>query len=100
MVADSPGLLPHQPRIRRDAFRSCQIPPQNFRDLHAAILLLVVLHDGDPGAPDGQAAAVQRMHKLRLSLSPGSEADVGAARLEALEVAARRNFPILALAGG
>ena len=52
-----------RPGFRRDAF-GAEVGAQSFGHEHAAVLLLVVLDNRDPGAADGQAAAVQRMDEF------------------------------------
>src|ERR1035438_6347023 len=76
---------------RRDALRA-YIRTQNFRNQNAAIRLLIVLDNRNPGASDGKSAAVQGVHQLALAGAFRAIADVGATRLESLEVGARRNF--------
>ena len=59
-----------------------------------AVGLLVVLENRDQRAADGEARAVQRVRVLGLLRAVGAEADVGAARLEGLAVAAGRDLAI------
>ncbi len=65
----------------------------------AAVGLLVIFEDGEPGAADGQAAAVERVDELGLARPSWAVADVGAAGLEGLEVGAGRDFAVEVLAG-
>ena len=71
----------------RDPFRS-NIRPQRFRNHYAAVGLLVILDDRNPGAAYGQPTAVQRVHEFGLVLTLGSIANVGAPRLIRLEIRA------------
>ena len=52
-------------RLRADDTVCAEIGLQRLRDHDAAIGLLVILDDRDPGPSHGQAAAVQRMDELR-----------------------------------
>src|SRR5215467_7240307 len=52
--------------LLRDTLGPTHIRPQSFRNNHAAVGLLVVFQDRQPGTADGQAAAVERVHELRL----------------------------------
>src|SRR3984957_1475225 len=65
---------------------------ERFRNQHAAVGLLIVLHNRHPGAPHGQPAAVQRVHEFGLVLAFRPIADVGAPRLIRFEIRARRNL--------
>ena len=40
---------------------------QNFGDQDRAICLLIILHDSDPSAADGEARAVERVNKVALA---------------------------------
>ena len=60
--------------LRCDSLCS-DIRPQGFGDQHAAVGLLIVLDDGDPGASDGQAAAVEGVNKLGFIFSLGAPGD-------------------------
>src|SRR4029453_18767478 len=65
-----------------DPLPSAHVGPQRFRDHHRAVLLLVVLDDGDERAAHGQAAAVQGVDEARLARGLRAVAEVGAAGLE------------------
>src|SRR4029077_3462617 len=65
---------------------------QRLRNAHAAVGLLIILHDGNPRTPYSQCAAIQRVKKFSLVLSLGTIADIRAPCLESLEVRARRNL--------
>src|SRR5229473_2001246 len=78
------GLSPRASRVPDDFFP--HVRPQRFRNHHTAILLLVILHDGDPRPPHCQAAAVQRVGVLRFLAA--LEADTGAAGLKGFVVGA------------
>jgi hypothetical protein len=86
-----------------NSIHSTHVGTEGFRNEHGAVSLLVVFEDRQPGAADGQAAAVERVHKLGLGLGAlhgrRPVADVGAARLKGVEVGAGRNFAIKILAG-
>src|SRR5437764_13323811 len=71
---------------------SIHISTQDFWNQHAAIGLLIVLKNGQPGASDGQTAAVQRVHELGLLAAFRTPADIGAARLVGFKVRAGRNL--------
>ena len=64
-----------------------------------AVGLLVVLENREPGAANGEAAAVECVHEFGLLFAGGLEADVGAASLEGFEVGAGGDFAIELLAG-
>src|SRR5258708_34013708 len=61
---------------------------QDFRDQNRAICLLIILHDGDPGAADGEAGAVQSVNEVTLAALFGFEANAGPAALERVAVLA------------
>src|SRR6185437_6406679 len=63
-----------------------------------AVGLLVVLENRDPGAPDGQAAAVDGVRQTALALAAGAEPNVGPPRLKIREVAAGADLAIRLLA--
>ena len=46
---------------RFDLLEAAHVGPQHVRNGDAAILVLIVLHDGDQRAADGDARTVQRM---------------------------------------
>ena len=72
---------------------------QGVGDADGAVGLLVVLEDGEVGAADGEAAAVEGVQELGLLRAGGAVADVGAAGLEALEVGAGADLAVELLAG-
>src|SRR5260370_24936081 len=49
---------------------------QRRRNEHAAVGLLIVFEDGQPGAPNRQPAAVEGVHEFGLLASLGPPADV------------------------
>ena len=71
---------------------------QRVRDADGAVGLLVVFKDGEVGAADGEAAAVEGVEELGFLGSGSSEADVGAAGLEGFEVRAGGDLAVEALA--
>src|SRR5713101_8806721 len=83
---------------RRDAVNP-HVRTQNVRDEDGAVRLLIVFHDGNPGPPDGEARAVERVDKFAFSAALRLEADAGAPRLEGFAVRARRNLAELAAGG-
>src|SRR5260370_35535480 len=76
---------------RHDAIRP-HVGTQNLWNQYATVGLLVVFEHRQPGAPHGQAAAIQSMHELGLPFTFPAEADVGPARLKCLEIRTRRNL--------
>src|SRR5690242_17984317 len=82
-----------------DALQAAKVRAQGFRDDDRAVRLLVVLEDSEPGAPHRESAAVQRMEQLSLAGLAAAETQVGAARLECLEVGAGRNLFVVAVRG-
>ena len=78
------------------SIESAHIGPQGLGNEDRAVGLLVVFEDREPGAAHGQAAAVERVHKLGLGLRPPARpvADVGAPRLKGVEVGAGRDFAV------
>src|ERR687885_1785166 len=87
-------LAPHN--IRANCIAPGFIRTELVEDAGGA---LVVLQHGDHDARQGEPRAVQRVHVLRLRAGLGPEANLGAAGLEVLEVAARRDFQPLLAAG-
>src|SRR5262245_55250541 len=85
--------------LRPDHRLPGQVRPQGFRNHDRAVLLLIVLHDCDPGSSHCQSRAVQSMHKSRLLARAWPILYVGAAGLKSVEIAARRNFAIGVLSG-
>ena len=71
--------------------------------------MLVVFNESQPGAPNRQAAAIERMQVFVFALTgavPSAvrqrstpEPEIGASRLEGFEVRARRNFLVLPAGG-
>src|SRR5205823_5947290 len=66
-----------------------QIGLQSFGNQDAPIRLLIVLEEAGDRAREREARSVQGVNEPRLITLGGSEANVGAARLEIGEVAAR-----------
>src|SRR5260370_19481569 len=65
---------------------------KDFRDQNRAICRLIILHDGDPGAAEGEAGAVQSVNEVTLAALFGFEANAGPAGLKRFAVRAGRNF--------
>src|SRR5579871_2965411 len=81
----------------RDPLRT-NIRPQCLRNDHSSIRLLIILNDRDPGAPNGQRAAVQGVDELGLVLAFRPISNVRPPRLVRLEIRARRNLAVELLA--
>src|SRR6201987_877685 len=79
--------------LRRDLVSS-NIRPQHFRNNHAPIGLLIILHNRDPRPSHRQPAAVQSMYKFRFVFALRTEPDIRPPRLVRLEIRARRNLAI------
>src|SRR5262245_33611374 len=86
MRAEPPGRLPGT-----DDFPPIHVGAQRLGDSNRAVRFLIVLEDRQPGPPDREAGAVQRVHVMTLAVR-GPKADVRAPRLESLEIAARGDF--------
>src|SRR6266446_2933455 len=84
--------------LRRDPLRA-HVRPQDFRDNHTAIRLLIVLDDRDPCTAHCQAAAVQCMDELWFVLSIWPVANVGPPCLIRFKVRARGNLAEQLLSG-
>jgi hypothetical protein len=84
--------------LLRDSLRS-NIGPQNLRNHHTSIGLLIILNDRDPGAANGESAAVQSMYEFGLIFPFRAIPDVRPPRLVRLKIRAGRNLPIQLLAG-
>src|SRR5216684_9069411 len=93
---------------RTATVRESSLPPPDDLDAHiwlqrlghhhASVGLLVVLDDSQPGSPYRQAAAIQRVDVVGLSLT-GFRANRRPARLVRLEIRAGRNLFVPALPG-
>src|SRR5256885_14685086 len=62
---------PNEARIlsgARDPLLPVHVLAQGARHANGPVGVLAVLENRDQGAPDGEAGAVQRMHRLRLAL--------------------------------
>ncbi len=84
--------------MRDDGF-AVHVGLEGVGDADGAVGLLVVLEDGEIGAADGEAAAVEGVDELGFLGAFGLVADVGAAGLEALEVGAGGDLAVGLLAG-
>src|ERR1035437_2276006 len=82
-----------------DDMFSVHVGDEGVGDADGAVGLLIVFEDGEVGAADGEAAAVEGVDELGFFLAGGFEADVGAAGLEGLEVRAGRYFAVEILSG-
>src|SRR5208283_528205 len=69
------------------------IRAKHFRDHNRSISLLVILHNGNPGAAHSQSRSVKRVHEFALSAGLRLEADARAPRLKRFAVRTRRDFP-------
>src|ERR1035441_2667036 len=86
-----------QPLLPRADHFLIEIGAERLGDYHGAILLLEVFDDGDPGAADGERAAVEGVGVLGLLTS--AHANAGAAGLEGFVVGAGGDFLVGVLAG-
>src|SRR3569833_341299 len=71
---------------------------QDLGYLHAAVAILIVLHDRDQRAAHGETRAIQGMHELGLAGLGIAPSRLQTPRLKILEVAARGDLAILLLA--
>src|SRR5438552_9158308 len=79
---------PNEPRIlsgARDPLLPVHVLAQGARHANSPVGVLAVLEDRDQGAPDGEARAVQGMHRLEPALLV-ADSRLHAARLARLEV--------------
>src|SRR6266542_6993118 len=79
-----------------DELHAAHVGMQRGGHVDAAIGALVILHDRDKRAADGEARAVQRMHELGLALCI-SVARLHPPRLKRLAVAARADLAVRVL---
>ncbi len=86
-------------RLDGDALHAAHVGAQGFGDENGAIGLLVVFHNGDHGAANGEAGAVQGVDELGRSAGLAAEADIGAAGLEIGAVGAGGYFDPALLGG-
>src|SRR5450759_3726261 len=83
-------------RRSADFFHPAPVGPEDFRPDDRAVWRLVILQHGDDDPRQGEARTVEGVHEFGPGARLGAEADVGAARLEVHEVAARANLqPLL-----
>src|SRR5258708_17870189 len=82
-----------------DRLAPAEIGPEGLRDLDAAIVALIVLHDRDQGAADRQAGTVEGMHEPGLLLARRAEARLHAPGLEVAAIGAARDLAVAVLAG-
>src|SRR6516164_11777805 len=85
------------PRWLGDAFRA-YVGTKNLGQQHAAVRLLIVLDNRNPGAPDGEATAIQSVHKLALARTFGTITNVGTPCLKCFEVGTGRDLAKQSLA--
>ena len=78
---------------RLDRLQASHVRLKGSGNLHAAARSLIVFHDRDQRAADGQTGTVQGVHELGLALLV-AKTRLHAARLERLEIAARRDLAI------
>ena len=72
-----------------DDFLSAHVGSEDLGDRHGAVLVLVVLEDGDHGPWQGETGSVQGVDELALEVGLGPVLDPGPPGLEIREVAAR-----------
>src|SRR5215212_10931359 len=80
-----------------DAGHPAHIRLENGWDRDAAVLVLIVLQNGDKRAADREAGAVERVHEARLLFAGRAIAGIHAARLEIRADRAARNLAIHSL---
>ena len=79
-------------RLGRRNSVNAHVWAQCFGDYDRAVFLLIVLDDGDPGAPYGQSRAIQRMHKIAFAAACGLKTDARATRLKRFAIRTGGNF--------
>src|SRR6266478_1296514 len=62
---------------------------QDFRNQDRAVRLLIILHDSDPRAADGEPGTVQGVNEVTLAAALGLVANAGAAGLKRFAIRAR-----------
>src|SRR5689334_18245477 len=77
-----------------DGLQAVHIGTQDVRDRDRSVLLLIILHDGDQGAADRNAGAVQRVHEACALLAGLAAARLHAPRLELAAIGAARYLAI------
>src|SRR5882762_7228594 len=65
---------------------------QDFRNQDRAIRLLIILHDSDPRAADGEPGTVQGVNEVTLAAALGLEANAGAAGLKRFAIRTGRDL--------
>src|SRR5215469_7111106 len=80
--------------ISADRLHPAHIGLQRVGHGDAAILLLIILQDGDEGAADGDARAVERMDEARPLPLLRAKAPIHAPRLEVAAIGAARDLAI------
>src|SRR5690606_2638287 len=83
---------------RFDPLHAAHIRPEGLGDLDATVGLLVVFQDCRKGTADRQTRAVERVEKLRLRPFFRTKPNLRSPGLKILEVAARRDLDIPAVA--
>jgi hypothetical protein len=98
-----------------NSIESAHVGRMDFRNLHGAVGLLVVLKDRQPGAAHGQAAAVDGVDKLGLGLgapfpagpgsgcwrgAPGRRRSWSRRRFRGKVLAGQPDFEVVGLGGG
>ena len=74
-----------------DAF-DAHVWAQDLGDQNRAVGLLIILHDSNPSAADGEPGTVQGMNEVALSSGLWLETNAGSTRLKGFAVRARRNL--------
>src|SRR5262245_56781948 len=83
--------------FRPDHGQPVNVWTQGFRDNDRTVLLLIVLHDCDPGPSHREPGAIQRVDKPDLFTRSRPVFNIGSTSLESKEIAARGNFTISVL---
>src|ERR1700683_3214281 len=83
----------------RDRLYAAHVWRKRIGDGNRAILLLVIFHDRNERAADGDAGTVERMHVADIAALPGAITRIHAPRLEFAADRAGRNLAVHILAG-
>src|SRR5690606_3991929 len=94
-----PLTLPSPPLRGRGEEKESEVGAEGVGDVDGAVGALVVFHDGDEGAADGDAGAIEGVDQLGFAGGGVAPAGLHAAGLKILAIAAGGNFTIFVLAG-